>query len=50
MPFIKFDSVLGIFEPTFTHPMTYFGLLFVIWVNYMLEKVFDYIGEVLDER
>ncbi len=50
LTFVQFDNVLGTFVPTFTHPMTYFGLLFVVWVNYMLDRIFDFVGQMLDER
>ena len=50
LPFLSFDSVIGIFTPTMVHPMTWLGVFFVVWVNYALDKIFDLIGHFLDSR
>lgn len=50
LPFLQFDSVIGIFTPTMIHPMTWLGVFFVVWVNYALDKIFDLIGHFLDSR
>jgi len=48
--FINFEATLGIFEPIMSHPMTWLGLLFVIWINYALDKIFDFIGYLFDSK
>lgn len=30
--------------------MTWMGLLFVVWLNYALDKVFDFIGQLRDSK
>jgi hypothetical protein len=47
---IDFDAVVGIFKPLMSHPMTWLGLLFVVWINYALDKIFDYIGYLYDSK
>jgi magnesium-transporting ATPase (P-type) len=41
---LSFESMLGIFIPIMQHPMTWLTLLFVVWMNYAFDRVFDYIG------
>ena len=48
--FINFDSTLGIFVPIITHPMTWLGLLLAIWINYALDKIFLFFGEVFESK
>lgn len=48
--FINFEATLGIFEPTMSHPMTWLGLLLVVWINYALDKIFDFIGQLQDSQ
>ncbi len=48
--FIKFDSVLGIFVPIFTTPVTYFALFFMAVVNYVLDRISWYVDEMITMR
>lgn len=49
VPAINFESTLGIFEPIFSSPLTYFALFFVVVVNYMLDRIIWYILSILEE-
>jgi hypothetical protein len=48
--FMNFESVIGIFAPIFSTPVTYFALFFMIIVNYMLDRISWYIDEMITQR
>ena len=50
IPFISFDSVLGIFVPIFTSPVTYFALFLMTIVNYVLDRISWYVDEMITMR
>jgi phospholipid-translocating ATPase len=50
IPAINFESTLGIFDPIFTSPLTYFALFFVVVVNYVLDRIIWYLLTIAEER
>jgi hypothetical protein len=50
IPAINFDSTLGIFGPIFSSPQTYFALILVVLISYMLDRLIWYILTTFEEK
>ena len=50
LPALKIDYVLGVFSYIMSNPMSYFSFILLVLIVYMMEKIFDYIGEENDKK